>query len=134
MARAQLSLSVVEAGIGILLILGVAAGFGLGLPAPATDHQQLDRYADDAATALGAAPATTGNRTLLAELARTRASFARERASARALLSDLVPATVRLYVQTPVGSFGPAPPATVTGGRQTVPTRYGPVTVEAWYG
>ncbi|MFB6123066.1 MAG: hypothetical protein ABEJ78_06380 [Haloferacaceae archaeon] len=134
MARGQLSLSVFEAGIGVLLILGVAAGFGLGLAPPPTDSQQLDRYADDAATTLGASPATAGNVTLVVALARTPASFARERAFARARLATLVPTTVRVHVRTPVGSFGPAPPPTVAVGRETVPTRYGPVVVEAWYG
>ncbi|MFC6987940.1 hypothetical protein ACFQJD_03000 [Haloplanus sp. GCM10025708] len=130
----QLSLSVFEAGVGVLLILGVAAGFGLGLAGPPTDSAQLDRYADDAATTLGATPATAGNRTLLEALAHTPASFERERPAARSHLTKLVPATVRIHVRTPVGTFGPAPPSTVAVGRTTASTRHGPVTLEAWYG
>lgn len=134
MARAQLSLSAFEAAVGVLLILGVAAGFGLGLAPPPTDARQLARYADDAATTLETSPATAGNRTLVAALARTEASFTRERSVARTRLGRLLPTTVRVHVRTPVGSVGPAPPPTVPVGRETVPTRYGSVTVEAWYG
>jgi len=52
--RAQLSLPVVEAGIGVLFVVAVATAFAFGVPEVGVSrHAQLDAYAQDAATVLG---------------------------------------------------------------------------------
>lgn len=131
--RGQLSLSVVEAGVGVAFLLAVAAGFGASLPAPATDETQLDAYAGDAATVLTETPPRHADRSRLTEVTRSRAAFEREqRALARRVRATLG-ANLGFRVETPYGVVGdPVPRATATG-RATVPTRNGPVVIRVWY-
>lgn len=131
--RAQLSLSVVEAGIGVVFLLAVAAGFGASLPAPATDETQLDTYADDAATVLTGTPPRHADRSRLTEVTRSRAAFEREREALRRRLDATLGTNLGFRVATPYGAVGgPVPRATATG-QATVPTRNGPVVIRVWY-
>ena len=132
-ARAQLSLSVAEAGIGVVLILAVATGFVLGVPAPDTREPQLDAYASDAATVLASEPPRHGGATRLAEVARSTAALDRERAALDHRIDRLLPDNLLYRVETPHGSVGYRKPAGVIVGTATVTTAHGTVTVRVWY-
>ncbi|MEZ3144953.1 hypothetical protein [Halobaculum sp. MBLA0143] len=131
--RGQLSLSVVEAGVGVLLLLAVAGGFGASLPTPSTDETQLDAYAGDAATVLTGAPPRHADRSRLTEVAASRAAFERERGALRRRVAATLGDNLQFRLRTPHGVVGdPIPRATATG-RATVPTRHGPVVIQVWY-
>lgn len=131
--RGQLSLSVVEAGVGVVLVLAVAMGFALGVPDPATREAQLDAYADDAATVLaGEAPRHQGA-TRLAEVTKSEATFERERDALERRVERVLPQNLMYRVETPHGRVGyPVPPG-VAVGRSTVATVNGDVTIRVWY-
>jgi hypothetical protein len=131
--RGQLSLSVVEAGVGTLFLLAVAAGFAVDLPSPPTDETQLDAYAGDAATVLAGEPPRHADRSRLTEVTASRAAFERERATLRRRVAATLGDNLQFRVETPHGVVGdPVPRATPTG-TATVPTGDGPVVIEVWY-
>ena len=131
--RGQLSLSVVEAGVGVLFLLAVTAGFAVDLPQPSTDETQLDTYAADTATVLAGESPRHADRSRLAEVTASRATFERERATLRRRVGSILDDNLQFRVETPHGVVGdPVPRATPTG-TATVPTRGGPVVIEVWY-
>jgi hypothetical protein len=131
--RGQLSLSVVEAGVGVVLVLAVSMGFVLGVPQPDGRDTQLDAYARDAATVLGAEPPRHQGATRLAEVARSPAAFERERAALDDRVDRLLPDSLMYHVETPHGTVGYERPPRVAVGTATVPTANGAVTVRVWY-
>jgi hypothetical protein len=133
MRRAQLSLSVVEAGVGVVFVLAVAMGFALGVPAPDTEARQLDAYAGDAATVLASEPPRHGGETRLAEVTRSRAGFQRERDALQRRIDRLLGANLMYRVETPHGAVGYPRPTSAPTGHATVPTAGGEVTIWVWY-
>lgn len=131
--RGQLSLSVVEAGIGAVLILAVAMGFALGVSPPDDRAAQLDLYAEDAATVLAGEPPRHGGATRLAEVVRSPDAFDRERAALQRRVERILPDNLLFRVQTPRGSVGFRKPAGVAVGSATVTTAHGDVTIWVWY-
>jgi hypothetical protein len=131
MRRGQLSLSVVEAGVGVLLLTAVAAGFVLvDGGAEERTEGQLDTYARDAAVLL--TTAGDGGPRLGAALRSERAWTERRDAlydRARALLPD----SLRVRLETPRGALGAPLPGGATVGVARVATPAGPVTVRVWY-
>ncbi|WP_435195959.1 DUF7262 family protein [Natronomonas sp. EA1] len=131
--RGQLSLSVIEAGIGVVLVLAVAMGFALGVPDPATREAQLEAYADDAATVLAGEVPRHQGATRLAEVTRSPATFDRERDALARRVERVLPANLMYRVETPHGTVGyPVPPG-VTVGTARVATVNGDVTIRVWY-
>lgn len=131
--RGQLSLSVVEAAVGVVLVLGVSTGFVLGVPAPDTRSQQLEAYAQDAATVLAGEPPRHQAATRLAEVARSPAAFERERAALDRRVDRILPDNLMYRLETPHGDVGFRQPAGVATGESTVPTVNGPVSIRVWY-
>jgi hypothetical protein len=131
--RAQLSLSVVEAGIGVVLVLAVTAGFALGVPAPDTRHPQLEAYADDAATVLADEGPRHQGTARLSEVASSAAAFRRERSALERRVDRLLPDNLLFRVETPHGTVGYRLPADVSVGVETVTTPNGDVTIRVWY-
>jgi hypothetical protein len=131
--RAQLSLTVLEAALGITFLLTVLLAFALGVPAADTREAQLDTYADDTLTILaGEAPQHTGT-TRLGELARSPATFDRERATLERRVDRLLPDNLMFRVRTPQGSVGFQKPAGVPIGTARTITVGGTVTIWVWY-
>lgn len=132
--RGQLSMSVIEAGVGVLFVLAVTMGFALGVPAADTRQSQLDAYASDAATVLASEPPRHQGATRLAEVARSPEAFERERGAFDRRVERILPDNLFYRVQTPHGSVGFRKPAGVAVGKATVPTVNGDVTIWVWYG
>lgn len=132
--RGQLSMSVIEAGVGVLFVLAVTMGFALGVPAADTRQSQLDAYASDAATVLASEPPRHQGATRLAEVARSPETFERERGAFDRRVERILPDNLFYRVQTPHGSVGFRKPAGVAVGKATVPTVNGDVTIWVWYG
>lgn len=132
-ARGQLSLSVVEAGVGIVLVFAVAATFGLALPDPGVREAQLDSYAADTARVLASESPRHGGSTRLAEVSRSRSGFRRERAALRRRVDRILPANLLYRVVTPHGAVGYPVPDNVPVGESTVATVGGEVTIRVWY-
>jgi hypothetical protein len=131
--RGQLSLSLIEAGVGVVFLLTVAMGFALGVPQPDTREPQLDVYAEDTATVLhGEAPRHQGT-TRLAEVVASESSFERERAALDRRVERILPDNLLYRVETPHGTVGFEKPAGVPVGRATVTTVNGDVTIWVWY-
>ncbi|MFC6836761.1 DUF7262 family protein [Halomarina ordinaria] len=133
MSRGQLSLSVVEAGVGVVLVLAVTTGFVLGVPAPDTREAQLDAYASDAATVLSNEPPRHRGTSRLAEVAASPAAFDRERTALDERVDRLLPDNLLYRIDTPHGAAGYRRPAGVPVGRATVTTAGGDVTIRVWY-
>lgn len=133
MPRAQLSLSVVEAGIGVVFILGVAMGFALGVPSPDTRGAQLDLYAEDVGTVLAGEPPRHRGTTRLAEIIASEEAFDRERAALERRVDRILPDNLMFRVETPHGAVGYRKPAGVSTGVTTVTTTNGDVTIWVWY-
>lgn len=132
-ARAQLSLSTVEAAIGVLLLFAVTATFALGVPDPGTDDAQLDEYADDAATVLSREPPRHAGATRLSEVSRSRTAFERERDALERRVERILPENLMFRVVTPHGAVGFQRPTDAPTGKATVPTLSGRVTIWVWY-
>jgi hypothetical protein len=131
--RGQLSLSVVETGVGAILILAVAMGFALGGPQPDGRSAQLDAYAADAATVLAGEPPRHRGATRLAEVVGSPAAFDRERAALERRVARILPDNLLFRVTTPHGAVGFRKPAGVAVGSATVTTAGGDVTIRVWY-
>lgn len=133
-ARAQLSLSVVEAAVGVLFVVAVATAFAFGTPATGvTKTAQLDAYAQDATTVLANEPPQHGETTRLAEVAATEATFQRERDALERRVDRILPDNLMFSVETPHGTVGQVRPSNTPVGVARVPTGNGPVTVRVWY-
>ncbi|MFB6105611.1 MAG: hypothetical protein ABEJ70_01430 [Halobacteriaceae archaeon] len=126
----QLSLSLVEAGLGVVLVFAVVAAAAAGAPGAGTsvERRQLERYAGDAVTVLRAG----GDPTLDGVVASADA-FEAERAALRARLDELFPAGVLYRVETPHGTVGYPVPRGRAVGEAVTWTRHGRVTVVVWY-
>ncbi|RBI63614.1 hypothetical protein DMJ13_03515 [halophilic archaeon] len=133
MRRAQLSLSVVEAGVGVVFVLGVAFGFALGVPSPDTREAQLDLYAEDAGTVLAGEPPRHRGTTRLAEILESADSFQRERDALERRVERILPDNLMFRVATPHGSVGYRKPGGVPVGSASVTTTNGGVTIWVWY-
>lgn len=133
--RGQLSLPLVEAAIGVVLIVGVSVAFAVDVPGPGREEAQLERYADDAATALADAPARgDGEGPLVARALDSRGAFERRDDRLHRRAERLLPPTVRVRLLTPYGDLGPPRPPGARTGRARVATAAGILTVEVWYG
>lgn len=131
--RAQLSLTLVEAGVGALLILALAAGFGL--TDPLSDHRTdtLDRHAADALTLLDRDRPVADGPSRLSAASRSAASFDRERPALDDRLDDLLSTGLRYRLRTPQGSLGDPLPTETPTGRAVLGTRHGDVVLWVWY-
>ncbi|MFB6069137.1 MAG: hypothetical protein ABEJ90_04340 [Halobacterium sp.] len=133
-ARGQLSLPVVEAGVGVLFVVAVATAFAFGTPAGGVPRDaQLNAYAQDAATVLANEPPQHGASTRLAEVAASRAAFERESDALERRVGRILPDNLLYRVVTPHGAVGFVRPSNVPAGRATVPTGSGRVTIWVWY-
>lgn len=133
-SRGQLSLPVVEAGVGVLFVVAVATAFAFGTPAGGVSaDDQLDAYAQDAATVLANEPPQHGDSTRLAEVAASQATFDREADALEHRVDRILPDNLLFRVTTPHGAVGFVRPSNVPTGVATVPTGNGPVTVWVWY-
>lgn len=133
MRRGQLSLSVVEAGVGVLFVLAVTMGFALGVPSADTETPQLNAYAEDAATVLASEPPRHGGETRLAEVTRSPAAFRREGAALERRVDRLLGENLMYRIETPHGAVGYRRPANAPTGHATQPTAGGEVTIWVWY-
>lgn len=133
MARAQASLTAVEAGIGVLVVLAVVFTFALGGSGPTGDRAQLDAYASDALTQLDTDQPQHRATTRLAEVLASNETFERERSSFVRRVELILPANVMFRVETPYGTAGQPLPSGVETGTATATTRHGPVTLRVWY-
>lgn len=133
MGRAQLSLPVVEAGLGVVLVLAVAVGFALPVEQPSGRETQLDSYARDAGTVLAGEPPRHGGTVRLSEVVRSEDAFARERDALDHRIDRILPDNLMYRVRTPHGTVGYRRPAGVAVGVATVITVHGEVRIEVWY-
>ncbi|MFW5938950.1 MAG: DUF7262 family protein [Halolamina sp.] len=131
--RGQLSLSMVEAGIGVLLLFAATATFALGLPSPGVSEAQLDVYAEDAGTVLSREPPQHDGLTRLSEVTHSRSAFERERGVLSHRVERILPENLMYRVVTPHGAVGFQRPTDVPTGHATVPTVGGRVTIWVWY-
>ncbi|GAB3690832.1 hypothetical protein GCM10028857_27600 [Salinarchaeum chitinilyticum] len=131
--RAQLSMPVVEAGIGVVMILSLAALLAIGTPAPQVDDPQLDVYAEDVAVVLAEEPPRHGGTTRLDELTRSQSSFDREAPALDRRVETLLPANLLYRIETPHGAVGFERPTGAVTGASTVTTQHGEVRVEVWH-
>lgn len=131
--RGQLSLPVVEAALGVAIILAVTATFGVAVPDPPRAEAQLDRYAADTARVLTDESPRHAGSVRLAELARSSASFTRERDALRRRVAATLGANLFFRVETPHGAVGHDLPRDRALGRADVPTRNGRVVIWVWY-
>lgn len=131
--RGQLSLSVVEAGVGIVFILGVALGLAFGVPSPDARETQLDLYAEDAGTVLAGEPPRHQETTRLAEILESPDSFQRERDALERRVERILPNNLMFRVATPHGTIGYRKPGGVPVGSASVTTTNGGVTIWVWY-
>jgi hypothetical protein len=132
--RGQLSLSVIEAGIGVLLVLTIVLAFALGLPAAETRESQLTAYAADATGVLAGEPPRHGGGNRLSEVARSESTFLRERAALERRVGEILPENLFFQIETPHGTVGYRKPSGVAVGESTVTTINGDVTVRVWFG
>lgn len=133
MSRAQLSLPVVEAGLGVVLVLGVTIGFALPVQQPGGHEAQLDAYARDAGTVLAGEPPRHGGSVRLSEVVRSDDAFQREGDALRHRLDRILPDNLLFRVVTPHGTVGYRRPAGVAVGVSSVTTVQGDVRIEVWY-
>lgn len=131
--RGQLSLSVVEAGVGVLFVLAVVAGFGLDVPDTDRRQAQLDAYAADAAAVLAEDPPRHGSTTRVAEVAASPKRFERERAALAHRVDRILPDNLLFRVVTPHGAVGHERPTTAATSSATIRTRHGEVVIWIWY-
>lgn len=130
--RGQLSISVIEAGVGVVLVLSVAMGFTLGVPTPDAETSQLDAYAEDVATVLVNEPPRHGGKTRIEEVA-ARDAKEREYDALEARVERILDDNLMYRIELPHGTVGYIRPASRPAGRATVPTAGGEVTVWIWY-
>lgn len=134
MARGQLPLAAVEAGLGVVLLLALVGGFSIGVAPAETGSAQLAAYAQDAATILLSEQPRHRGDTRLGELTRSKSSFERERGALRHRAERILPDNVLFRVETRHGAVGYRLPPGVRTGTATVATASGTVTIRVWYG
>ncbi|WP_232687310.1 DUF7262 family protein [Halobacterium zhouii] len=134
-SRGQVSLTVVEAGVGVLFVVAVASAFAFGAPGTGvTRNAQLDAYASDAATVLANEPPRHDGATRLAEVAAPNDEFDRgERDALERRVDRILPDNLLFRVSTPNGAVGHVRPSNARVGVARVPTGYGVVTIWVWY-
>jgi len=134
-ARAQLSMTAVEAAIGVLLLTGFVLLFSLGVPGAddARTEAQLETYADDAAVLLANEPPRHADQTRLAELVASPTAFEREKGDFEERVGELLPDNLMFRVETEYGTVGFPLPEDVQTGRTTMLTTNGEVVLEVWY-
>lgn len=133
-ARGQVSLSVVEAGVGVLFVVAVTSALAFGTPASGLGaDDQLDAYAQDAATVLANEPPQHRDATRLSEVAASESAFDRERDALERRVDRILPDNLMFSVETPHGSVGQTRPSNAPVGVARVPTGSGRVTVWVWY-
>lgn len=131
--RGQLSLPVVEVGVGLLLVFGVVSLIALGVPAPAHSETQLDAYATDAVTVLEGEEPRHGGATRIDEITASAERFDREADDLKTRVDRILPDHVLFRIETPHGATGYERPRGVPTGRATTPTLNGEITVEVWF-
>ena len=133
--RGQVSLTVIETGVGLVLLLAVVFTFALGMPGGETEQtqQQLDIYATDTATLLANESPRHRDQTRLAEVAASARAFDREREELQRRVERILPQNVLFRVETAHGTVGHPLPDGVPTGEATVVTTNGAVTVRVWY-
>ena len=131
--RGQLSLSIIEAGVGVVFVLAVTMGFALGVPAADTETPQLNAYAEDAATVLANEPPRHAGETRLSEVTRSADAFDREQAALETRVDRILADNLLYRVETPHGAVGYERPAGAPTGQARVPTPGGEVTIWVWY-
>jgi hypothetical protein len=131
--RAQISLSLVEAGIGVVLLLAVTMGFAIGLPEPDTTEPQLELYAEDTAAVLAGDPPRHRGATRLEELLTSNETFQRERADLANRVERILTDNLMYRVETRYGAVGYRKPVNAPVGTATVTTANGEVTITVWY-
>lgn len=133
MGRGQLSLSVIEVGIGVIFVLAVAMGFALGVPTADTREAQLDTYAEDAATVLASEPPRHRGTTRFAEILQSSETFDREKRALERRADRILPDNLLFRVETRHGAVGYRKPAGVPVGAATVTTSNDDATIWVWY-
>lgn len=133
MDRAQLPMSLVEAGLGVLLLTAITAGFALGVAPADTGSPQLEAYASDAATLLANEQPRHAGQTRLSEVARSQSAFQRERPALERRAERILPDNVLFRIETEYGAAGYQLPPDVPTGTATVATGQGEVTIRVWY-
>lgn len=129
MPRAQLSLSLLEAGVATLLILAVAGLFVLGPADPPTDNH-LDRYAGDLETVL----ADPGPESVpIDHLLGSRESFEEHQESVMETVRSVLPPTLSYRLETDQGTIGDPRPVAVHTGTRRIVTANGTATLWVWY-
>lgn len=128
-SRAQLSLSLLEVGIGVLVVFAVLSGVILGVPTSDRQDTQLDTYAHDAAIVLE----DLSNRHRPSELTATPTAFEQGREALQARLDGLLSENLMIRVETPHGAVGYRSPSDVPVGCATIPNPNGSVRVLVWY-
>jgi hypothetical protein len=133
-SRGQVSLTVVEAGVGVLFVVAVASAFAFGAPGGGVARDaQLDAYASDAATVLANEPPRHGEATRLAEVASSSETFDREQDALGRRVDRILPDNLLFQVATPHGDVGYVRPSNAPVGVARVPTGSGLVTIWVWY-
>jgi hypothetical protein len=132
-ARGQVPLAAIEAGMGLLLLLALVAGFSLGVAPVDTRSPQLTAYAQDAATILANEQPRHQGSSRLAELTGSQAAFDREREALRRRADRILPDNVMFRIETRQGTVGHRLPPDVPTGTATVTTASGTVTIRVWY-
>lgn len=117
----------------MVLLLALVAGFSLGVAPAETGSPQLTAYAQDAATILANEQPRHRGQTRLAELARSRSAFDRERAALHRRAERILPDNVLFRIETRHGTVGHRLPPDVRTGTATVTTASGTVTIRVWY-
>lgn len=135
MPRGQASVTAVEAGIGVLMLLSLTLVFAVGVPGEPTPmaQNQLDAYADDAATVLANEQPRHADQTRLAEITASEERFEREFESVHHRVEEILPPNVFYRIETAHGTVGHPLPRDVRTGSTTVPTTNGAVTITVWY-
>lgn len=131
--RGQLSLTVVEAGVGVVFVFAITMGFALGVPAPEVRETQLEAYADDATTVLANEPPRHQEGTRLAEVTSSARAFEREQDALERRVNRILPDNLLFQVDAEYGTVGYHKPAGVPVGSSTVVTLNGRITVWVWY-
>lgn len=129
MGRAQLSLSVLEAGIATLLVLSVASLFVLS-PTATDRPDDLDRHATDLGDLL-----TSGGPESppLADVLGSEEAFAQHGSALETVARSALPAAVQYRIETPLGPLGDRRPPSATAVRHHVVTANGTVSIWVWY-
>lgn len=129
MRRAQLSLSVLEAGIAATVILAVA-GLFVFAPGPPMSDGDLDRQADDLARMLVTGGPDTPP---LSVVLSSAASFAQYESTMADMAREVLPAALEYRLETRHGTIGAPRPPEARGAQEDVLTANGTARLWVWY-